>query len=161
MYSNARTDAQWHELVREADQAKISGAQMAIFATNPELENFVKKDMHFYQVLVEYIFVTAFSGQLQPAFEWINTEIDSASMSDHPIAQAFVSHVEKLGFGEELYKGALKKFDSNPVECAQKMVNKWIFSHFELESNEIVAFKTGLVLAFIEEWIHANNEAGT
>jgi len=162
MDSNTETNMQWYELMEKVvDQGKLSGGQMAIFTTNPELQNFAKKDMHFYQVLVEYIFVTVFDNKLQPALEWIYTEIDSANISDHPIAQAFVSHVERLGIKKESYKGALQKFDSEPVEHAQEIANKWTFSYFERESNELVSFKTQLVVAFIEEWRRANSEVDT
>lgn len=158
MGSNKSTDMQWYELMEErVDQAKLSGGQMAIFATSPELESF-KKSGNFYQTLVDYIFVTVFDDEFQPALEWIYTEIDSANMSDHPIAQAFVSHIERLGIKEDLYKGALKKFDSDPVECAQQIANKWAFSAFEFGSDELVAFKTGLIDEFLKEWTRAKDE---
>ena len=158
MDSNKKTGMQWYELMEErVDQSKLIGGQMAIFATSPELESF-RKGGHFYQTLVDYIFVTVFDDEFQPALEWIYTEIDSANISDHPIAQAFVSHVERLGIKKESYKGALQKFDSDSVERAQQIALNWAFSAFEPGSDELVAFKTGLAGAFLEEYLRARNE---
>ena len=74
-------------------------------------------------------------------------QFDAASQSDHPIAIAFVGRVCYMyGVDSEMYKGAMKRYESTEVEAAQNILNlwgKWCFETFQ--SDENVAFRTKIV----------------
>jgi len=74
-------------------------------------------------------------------------QFDAASQSDHPIAIAFVGRVCYMyGVDSEMYKGAMKRYESREVEAAQNILNlwgKWCFETFQ--SDENVAFRTKIV----------------
>ena len=154
---------QWLNLVRDtmtkdANQdngvgPSIMGSMFGMCEITPELKEFMSVDpkQPWSSVLPSLEAVEAFVNSKlineQRRFEFLMAEFDAASQSDHPIAIAFVGRVCYVyGVDSEMYKGAMKRYESREVEAAQNILNlwgKWCFETFQ--SDENVAFRTKIV----------------
>jgi len=154
---------QWLNLVRDTmtkdalqDNGmgpSIMGSMVGMCEITPELKEFMSVDpkQPWSSVLPSLEAVEAFVNSKlineQRRFEFLMAEFDAASQSDHPIAIAFVSRVCYMyGVDSEMYKGAMKRYESKEVEAAQNILNlwgKWCFETFR--SDENVAFRTKIV----------------
>lgn len=153
---------QWLNLVRDtmtkdANQdngvgPSIMGSMFVMCEITPELKEFMPIDPNnpWSSMLPSFESIEAFINSKlvneQRRFEFLMAEFDAASQSDHPIAIAFVGRVHMYGVDSEMYKGAMKKYESVEVEAASGILNLWGMSCFEtLRSDENVAFRTKIV----------------
>jgi len=159
--TNKRKNKEWLDLVHNtltngASQENsigpsIMGSMTAMVSVTPDLKNFMPEDPAnpWSSIIPSFDSIESFINSKlvneQRRFEFLMAEFDSASQSDHPIAMAFVGRIFMYGVDEEMYKGAINKYNSNEVESAQNALNMWSMSCFEAASDEMVAFRTKLV----------------
>ena len=160
--SNEDKNAEWLDLVRNVmtkgalqDNGvgpSIMGSMVGMCEITPELKEFMPIDPNnpWSSALPSFESIEAFINSKlineQRKFEFLMSEFDAASQSDHPIAIAFVGKIHMYGVDSDMYKNAMKKYESVEVEAASGILNLWGMSCFEtLRSDENVAFRTKIV----------------